>query len=83
MICFRGGGTSKLDDDVRRDERRLARRTVIASESVVRADGSTALILETQETGAIAFVVDQRAIDALRLQLANAEQFLRQSPGTA
>ncbi len=56
--------------------------TVLSSKAVAR-QGSTGLVLVTQELGAIAFEVDQRAIDALRKSLTNAETFLRQTPGSA
>jgi hypothetical protein len=52
--------------------------TVIGSETMARPDGRVAIRLDTQERGSIAFEVDQRAIDALRRQLATAEQILRQ-----
>jgi hypothetical protein len=60
------------------DTRVVRTLTVKASWAMARLDGMVAIGLETQEWGAIAFVVDQRAIDALRRELAVAEQFLRQ-----
>lgn len=53
--------------------------TVLSSRPVGRPDGRSAIVLETKELGAIAFEVDQRAIDALRRALTIAEQNLRPS----
>jgi hypothetical protein len=55
---------------------------VTGSETMERPDARVAIRLDTRELGSIAFEVDQRAIDALRKQLAAAEQFLQRS-GTA
>jgi hypothetical protein len=52
--------------------------TVLASQAVGRPDGRVAIRLDTKELGAIAFEVDQRAIDALRNDLMAAERLLRQ-----
>ena len=52
--------------------------TVTASQALGRPDGRAAIRLQTKELGSIAFEVDQQAIDALRRDLATAEQFLRQ-----
>ena len=53
-------------------------RTVIVtySWSVARPDGSTALLLDTEEEGRIAFRVNQRAIDLIRRQLTDCETVL-------
>jgi hypothetical protein len=53
--------------------------TVLRSRPIGRPDGRVAILLETKELGAIAFEVDQRAIDALRRALVIAEQTLRQT----
>ena len=53
--------------------------TVLASQAMGRADGRVSILLITKEMGPIAFEIDQRAIDALRQNLALAEQLLRQS----
>jgi hypothetical protein len=55
--------------------------TVLGSQAMGRADGRVSIRLETKEEGSIAFEVDQRAIDALRRDLAAAEQLLRQPNG--
>ena len=52
--------------------------TVLGSQALGRPDGRVAIRLETKELGSIAFEVDQRAIDALRRNLAAAETLLRQ-----
>jgi hypothetical protein len=57
--------------------------TVIGSETMFRPDGRASIRLDTQELGAIVFEIDQRAFDALRKHLSNAEQFLRQTAGRA
>lgn len=56
--------------------------TVTGSRSVCRADGRASIVLETKELGAIAFEVDQRALAALRREIAAVEEFL-QSSGSA
>lgn len=57
--------------------------TVLSSQANQTADGSTALVLGTQESGPIAFVVDQQAIDALRRDLAKCEEALNRGHGSA
>jgi hypothetical protein len=57
--------------------------TVLRSSSVATPDGQVAIVLETKEAGAIAFLVDERAIAALRRELAMIESFLQQKGGTA
>ena len=57
--------------------------TVLGSQALGRPDGRVAIRLETKEAGSIAFEVDQRAIDALRKDLAHAETLLRQTTGKA
>lgn len=52
--------------------------TVVGSSALGRPDGRAAIRLVTKELGAIAFEVNQQAIDALRRELATAEQMLRQ-----
>jgi hypothetical protein len=65
--------------------RDLITLTVVGSETLLRPDGRAAIRLDTRELGPIALEVDQRAIDTLRRQLANAETHLRRSktPGKA
>jgi hypothetical protein len=53
--------------------------TVLRSQALGRPDGPVSIGLWTKEAGAIAFEVDQRAIDALRRDLVAAETLLRQS----
>jgi hypothetical protein len=53
--------------------------TVTSSQALGRPDGRVAILLGTRELGAIAFEVDQHAIDTLRRELTAAEQLLRQS----
>ena len=55
--------------------------TVTGSQALGRPDGRVAIRLLTKELGYMAFEVDQRAINALRNDLAAAEQLLRQSGG--
>jgi hypothetical protein len=57
--------------------------TVIGSETLLRPDNRAAIMLLTRERGAIAFEVDQRAIDALRRSIATAETHIHQNPGQA
>jgi hypothetical protein len=57
--------------------------TVIGSNTAFHPDGTTALVLHTQERGAIAFRIDLHAIETLRQHLATAETFLRQPSGRA
>lgn len=52
--------------------------TVLESQAMATADGRVSIRLRLQEES-IAFVVDQKAIDALRRDLLAAESFLRQS----
>jgi hypothetical protein len=61
----------------------VATVTVIGSDLATHADGTTSLILHTREAGTVAFVVDLLAIATIQQNLANAEQFLRRSPGNA
>lgn len=51
--------------------------TVTGSQALGRPDGRVSIRLQTRELGSIAFEVDQRAIDALRRDLAAAETLLR------
>jgi hypothetical protein len=51
---------------------------VTGSQPMVRPDGRAAIRLETL-SGPIAFEVDERAIEALRLAIAVAETHIRQS----
>lgn len=57
--------------------------TVVSSRAALRPDGTTALILDTKEMGAIAFAVDLQAVQYLRSELAEIETFLVQQPGWA
>lgn len=57
--------------------------TVLGSQPLGRPDGRVAILLVTKELGAIAFEVDQLAIDALRKNLRSAEKLLRQQAGNA
>jgi hypothetical protein len=56
--------------------------TAVGSKPLASPDGTTALMLQTQERGAIAFRVDQRAINTIRAQLVICETILR-SQGNA
>ena len=55
--------------------------TVIGSSTARAADGQVAIVLETQESGAIGFLVTLESCVALRRDIAVAEEFLRQTPG--
>jgi hypothetical protein len=57
--------------------------TVTGSQSVASPNGHVAIVLYTKEVGPIAFEVDQKAIDALRREIAVAEKFLREPTGRA
>ena len=57
--------------------------TVLASESAVRNDGTTALVLQTKEAGTIAIAVDLKGIEILRRQLAACETVLTAPKGNA
>ena len=63
--------------------RELRTVTVTGSQSVAGPDGHVAIVLYTKEVGPIAFEVDQKAIDALRRDIAAAEAILRQATGRA
>ena len=52
--------------------------TIQGSQAIGRPDGRVSLGLWTKEIGPIAFEVDERGIDALRRELAVAEQLLRE-----
>ena len=52
---------------------------VIGSQPLVRPDGRNAILLDTLELGPIAFEVNQKSIDGLRLAIGAAETHLRQS----
>ena len=51
--------------------------TVLGSKCLGHPDGRVAIRLITKELGSVAFEVNKRAIDALRIELATAEMFLR------
>ena len=53
--------------------------TVLGSQPMGRPDGRAAIRLDTLELGAIAFEVDQPAVDMLRQALAAVETLLRQT----
>jgi hypothetical protein len=55
--------------------------TVIGSSAAGSPDGVVAIVLETRESGAIAFEVTLASCAALRRDLAAAEALLRQTPG--
>lgn len=57
--------------------------TVIGSSAVGRPDGTTAIVLDTKESGPIAFFVTLESCAALRREIECAETFLRQTPGSA
>ena len=56
--------------------------TVLGSQCLGRPDGRVAICLITKELGSITFEVTKRSIDALRVELATAEMFLREPPKT-
>lgn len=56
--------------------------TVKHSWPVARPDGSTALLLDTLEGGAIAFRVDAASIALLRRQLADCEAIIQRRSAT-
>lgn len=57
--------------------------TVTQSWTVCRPDGTTAMVLNTQEAGPIAFRLDLKTIQAIRRELADCERFLSQGSGQA
>ena len=57
--------------------------TVLRSFAAARPDGRWAIVLETQELGAIAFEVNEQAIYTLRKSLDAIERLKRQIPGNA
>jgi hypothetical protein len=57
--------------------------TVTYSWPLASSDGSTALLLDTLESGAIAFRVDAKSIALLRRQLADCEAILNRRSATA
>ncbi len=61
----------------------VATVTVVGSDWAVHPDGTTSIILHTREAGTVAFAVDLLAIASIQQNLANAEEFLRRSPGSA
>lgn len=52
--------------------------TVTHSWPVAKPDGSTAILLQTEEAGCIAFRVDRKAVALLRKQLSDCEALLLQ-----
>jgi hypothetical protein len=62
-----------------RQTRDVTTVTVIGSQPMLRPDGRAAIRLDTREIGAIAFEVDQRAIEGSRQAIAVAETHLRQT----
>ena len=57
--------------------------TVLQSRALGRPDGRVSIGFWTKELGAIAFEVDQQAIDVLREHLVTAEKLLHQKGGRA
>lgn len=57
--------------------------TILRSWPAATASGATALVLETQESGTIAFVVTLATIPILRDALAQAERLLMLGTGNA
>jgi hypothetical protein len=57
--------------------------TVLSSQAGQIATGSTALVLQTRESGPIAFAVDAKAIADIRAALAKCEAALDLGHGTA
>ena len=57
--------------------------TVLQSQALGRPDGRVSIGFWTKELGAIAFEVDQQAIDVLREHLVAAEKLLHQKAGRA
>ena len=57
--------------------------TVIGSSTAQAADGRVAIVLETQESGVIGFLVTLDSCAALRRDIAAAETALRQQVGKA
>ena len=57
--------------------------TVLQSQALGRPDGRVSIGFWTKELGAIAFEVDQQAIDVLREHLVTAEKLLHQKAGRA
>jgi hypothetical protein len=64
-------------------DREIPTLTVIGSRPLARADGRVAILLDTRESGAIAFEVNLQTIEILRGELAKAELLLRQGSGNA
>jgi hypothetical protein len=52
---------------------------VVGSQALTRPDGQVAIMLDTEEMGPVAFVVDRVALIALRMDIADAEALLRRS----
>ena len=57
--------------------------TVLSSWTAATPEGATALVLNTVESGPIAFSVNLENVRLLQKQLADAEAVLRQKPGNA
>ena len=57
--------------------------TVLSSWAAATPDGRTALVLETVQSGTIAFEVDTKAVAAIRDSLASIEQLWAHKPGHA
>jgi hypothetical protein len=54
--------------------------TVIGSSVAAGVDGQAAIVLNTKESGPLAFLVTLESCAALRRDIADAETFLRQNP---
>jgi hypothetical protein len=63
--------------------RDLPTLSVAGSQTLARADGRVAILLDTIERGPIAFEVSLATIGILRQELSKAETLLRQQPGKA
>jgi hypothetical protein len=57
--------------------------TVLQSKTITRADGQVAVMLDTKELGAISLRIDRPTIEALRINLAQAESLLSASRRSA
>ena len=64
-------------------ERAIPTLTIVSSRAAQQADGSIALVLESQEIGAIAIRVDRSGLQALRQTIARAEVLLARPTGNA
>ncbi|MFT4097401.1 MAG: hypothetical protein QM651_09765 [Rhodoblastus sp.] len=65
------------------ETQQIRQLTVVGSSVAASPEGLVAIVLETREAGTLAIPMTLESCEALRRDIAAAEGFLRQKPGTA